>query len=70
MIKAFLFGLCMWIAGLAAVIGFWVWLGTFLIWKILAIVGAGLLVLPSFITMVSGGLVFIALIFIAAVIED
>ena len=70
MAKAFLFGLCMWIAGLAAVIGFWVWLGTFLIWKILAIVGAGLLVWPSFITMVSGGLVFIALIFIAAVIED
>lgn len=70
MAKAFLFGLCMWIAGLAAVIGFWVWLGTFLIWKILAIVGAGLLVWPSFITMVSGGLVFVALIFIAAVIED
>lgn len=70
MAKAFLFGLCMWIAGLAAVIGFWVWLGTFLIWKILAIVGAGLLVWPSFITMVSGGLVFIALIFITAVIED
>ena len=70
MAKVFLFGLCMWIAGLAAVIGFWVWLGTFLIWKILAIVGAGLLVWPSFITMVSGGLVFVALIFIAAVIED
>ena len=70
MAKAFLFVLCMWIAGLAAVIGFWVWLGTFLIWKILAIVGAGLLVWPSFITMVSGGLVFIALIFIAAVIAD
>ena len=70
MVKAFLFGLCMWIAGLAAVIGFWVWLGTFLIWKILAIVGAGLLVWPAFITMVSGGLVFIALMFIAAVIED
>ena len=70
MIKEFLCVLGMWIAGLAAVIGFWVWLGTFLIWKILAIVGAGLLVWPSFITMVSGGLVFIALIFIAAVIED
>ena len=70
MIKKILCLLCMWIAGLAAVIGFWVWLGTFLIWKILAIVGAGLLVWPSFITMVSGGLVFIALIFIAAVIED
>ena len=70
MAKVFLFGLCMWIAGLAAVIGFWVWLGTFLIWKILAIVGAGLLVWPSFITMVSGGLVFIALTFAAAVIED
>ena len=70
MAKVILFGLCMWIAGLAAVIGFWVWLGTFLIWKILAIVGAGLLVWPSFITMVSGGLVFIALMFAAAVIED
>lgn len=70
MAKAFLFGLCIWIAGLAAVIGFWVWLGTFLIWKILAIVGAGLLVWPAFITMVSGGLVFFALMFVAAVIED
>lgn len=70
MVKAFLFGLCIWIAGLAAVIGFWVWLGTFLIWKILAIVGAGLLVWPAFITMVSGGLVFFALMFVAAVIGD
>lgn len=70
MAKAFLFGLCIWIAGLAAVIGFWVWLGTFLIWKILAIVGAGLLVWPAFITMVSGGLVFFALMFVAAVIGD
>ena len=70
MAKAFLFGLCIWIAGLAAVIGFWVWLGTFLIWKILAIVGAGLLVWPAFITMVSGGLVVFALMFVAAVIGD
>lgn len=70
MAKVFLCLVGMWIAGLAAVIGFWVWLGTFLIWKILAIVGAGLLVWPSFITMVSGGLVFIAIIFIAAVTED
>ena len=70
MAKAFLCVLGMWLAGSIAAIAFWVWLGTFLIWKILAIVGAGLLVWPSFITMVSGGLVFIALIFIAAVIED
>ncbi len=70
MAKAFLCVLGMWLAGSIAVIAFWVWLGTFLIWKILAIVGAGLLVWPSFITMVSGGLVFIALIFIAAVIAD
>ena len=70
MIKAFLCVLGMWLAGSTAVIAFWVWLGTFLIWKILAIVGAGLLVWPSFITMVSGGLVFIALMFAAAVIED
>ena len=70
MAKAFLCVLGMWLAGSIAAIAFWVWLGTFLLWKILAIVGAGLLVWPSFITMVSGGLVFIALIFIAAVIED
>ena len=70
MAKAFLFGLCIWIAGLAAVIGFWVWLGTFLLWKILAIVGAGLLIWPAFITMVSGGVLFIVLMFAAAVIED
>ena len=70
MAKAFLFVLCMWIAGLAAVIGFWVWLGTFLLWKILAIVGAGLLIWPAFITMVSGGVLFIVLLFIASVIRD
>ena len=70
MAKAFLFVLGMWLAGLTAVIAFWVWLGTFLIWKILAIVGAGLLVLPAFITMVSGGVLFIVLLFIASVIRD
>ena len=70
MAKAFLCVLGMWLAGLTAVIAFWVWLGTFLIWKILAIVGAGLLVWPAFITMVSGGLVFFALMFVAAVIGD
>ena len=70
MAKAFLFVLGMWLAGLTAVIAFWVWLGTFLIWKILAIVGAGLLVWPAFITMVSGGLVVFALMFVAAVIGD
>ena len=70
MAKAFLFVLGMWLAGLTAVIAFWVWLGTFLIWKILAIVGAGLLVWPAFITMVSGGVLFIVLMFIAAVIRD
>ena len=70
MIKEFLCLLCIWIAGLAAVIGFWVWLGTFLLWKLLAIVGAGLLVWPAFITMVSGGVLFIVLMFVAAVIGD
>ena len=70
MIKKFLCVLGMWLAASTAVIAFWVWLGTFLLWKILAIVGAGLLIWPAFITMVSGGLVFIALFFIAAVIED
>lgn len=70
MIKEFLCVLGMWIAGLAAVIGFWVWLGTFLIWKILAIVGAGLLIWPAFITMIISGVLFIVLMFIAAVIRD
>ena len=60
----------MWLAVSTAVIAFWVWLGTFLLWKILAIVGAGLLIWPAFITMASGGVLFIVLMFIAAVIED
>ena len=70
MIKEFLCVLGMWLAGSTAVIAFWVWLGTFLLWKILAIVGAGLLIWPAFITMVSGGVLFIVLLFIASVIED
>ena len=70
MAKLFLCVLGMWLAGLTVVIAFWVWLGTFLLWKILAIVGAGLLIWPAFITMASGGVLFIVLMFIAAVIED
>ena len=69
MVKAYLCLLGMWLAVSIAVIAFWVWLGTFLLWKILAIVGAGLLVWPAFITMVSGGVLFIMLLFIASVIR-
>ena len=70
MIKKYLCVLGMWLAASTAVIAFWVWLGTFLLWKILAIVGAGLLIWPAFITMVSGGVLFIVLLFIASVIRD
>ena len=39
-------------------------------WMLWAIVGAGLLIWPAFITMVSGGVLCIVLLFIASVIRD
>lgn len=40
-----------------AVISFWVWLGTLLIWKIFAVTGASSLIYPSFWIMIFGSVV-------------
>lgn len=44
----------MWLGAVVAVVSFWVWLGTLLIWKIFAVTGAGSLIYPSFWLMVCG----------------
>ena len=55
--KNFIFLFTMWLGIVAAVISFWVWLGTLLIWKIFAVTGAGSLIYPSFWIMVCGAVV-------------
>ena len=47
----------MWLGAVVAVISFWVWLGTLLIWKIFAITGAGSLIYPAFWIMILGAVV-------------
>ena len=46
-----------WLGAFVAVISFWVWLGTLLIWKIFAVTGASSLIYPSFWIMVCGAVV-------------
>ena len=46
-----------WLGAFVAVISFWVWIGTLLIWKIFAVTGAGSLIYPSFWIMVLGAVV-------------
>ena len=45
------------IGAVVAVISFWIWIGTLLIWKIFAVEGAGSLIYPSFWVMVCGEVV-------------
>ena len=47
----------MWLGAVVAVISFWVWLGTLLIWKIFAITGASSLIYPAFWIMIFGAVV-------------
>ena len=55
--RNFIFLFTMRLGTVVAVISFWVWLGTLLIWKIFAITGAGSLIYPSFWIMVCGAVV-------------
>ena len=55
--KNFIFLFTMWLGAVVAVISFWVWLGTLLIWKIFAVTGAGSLIYPSFWIMILGAVV-------------
>ena len=55
--KNFIILFTMWLGAVVAVISFWVWLGTLLIWKIFAVTGAGSLIYPSFWIMICGAVV-------------
>ena len=55
--KNFIFLFTMWLGAVVAVISFWIWIGTLLIWKIFAVEGAGSLIYPSFWIMVCGEVV-------------
>ena len=45
------------LGAVVAIISFWVWLGTLLIWKIFAITGASSLIYPAFWIMIFGAVV-------------
>ena len=55
--KNFIFLFTMWLGAVVAVISFWVWLGTLLIWKIFAVTGASSLIYPAFWIMIFGAVV-------------
>ena len=55
--KNFIFLFTMWLGAVVAVVSFWVWLGTLLIWKIFAVTGAGSLIYPAFWIMICGAVV-------------
>ena len=55
--KNFIILFTMWLGAVVAVVSFWVWLGTLLIWKIFAVVGASSLIYPSFWIMICGAVV-------------
>ena len=55
--RNFIFLFTMWLGAVVAVISFWVWLGTLLIWKIFAVTGASSLIYPSFWLMIFGAVV-------------
>ena len=55
--RSLIFLFTVWLGAFVAVISFWVWLGTLLIWKILAVTGASSLIYPSFWIMIFGAVV-------------
>ena len=55
--RSLIFLFTTWLGAVVAVISFWVWLGTLLIWKIFAVTGASSLIYPSFWIMVCGAAV-------------
>ena len=57
-----------WVGAVVAVISFWVWLGTLLIWKIFAVTGAGSLIYPSFWIMVCGAVVALTSLLIGSLV--
>lgn len=55
--KNFIFLFTMWIGAVVAVVSFWVWLGTLLMWEIFAVAGVGSLIYQSFWVMILGAVV-------------
>ena len=55
--RSLIFLFTVWVGAFVAVISFWVWLGTLLIWKIFAVTGASSLIYPAFWIMVCGAVV-------------
>ena len=66
--KNFIFLFTMWLGAVVAVVSFWVWLGTLLIWKIFAVTGAGSLIYPSFWIMICGAVVTLTSLVIVSLI--
>lgn len=59
-----------WLGAVVAVVSFWIWLGTLLIWKIFAVAGAGSLIYPSFWTMICSAVVPLAILLIGCLVTD
>ena len=68
--KNFIFLFTMWLGAVVAVISFWVWLGTLLIWKIFAVTGVSSLIYPSFWIMICGAAVTLAILLIGCLVTD
>lgn len=66
--KNFIILFIMWLGAVVAVVSFWVWLGTLLIWKIFAVAGAGSLIYPSFWIMVCSAVVVLTSLIIGCLI--
>jgi hypothetical protein len=64
--KDFICNILIYISVLAAVVSFWIWIGTLLIWKIFAIAGAASLIFPAFFIMIGGivGVIMIAIYYV------
>ena len=68
--KNIIFLFTMWLGAVVAVISFWIWIGTLLIWKIFAVAGAGSLIYPSFWIMICGAVVPLAILLIDCLVTD
>ena len=68
--KEFIILFTVWLGASVAVISFWVWLGTLLIWKIFAVTGASSLIYPSFWIMICGAVVTLTSLLIGFLVVD
>lgn len=66
--RSLIFLFTVWVGAFVAVISFWVWLGTLLIWKIFAVIGASSLIYPSFWIMILGAVVALTSLLIGSLV--